>query len=393
MIEKIKSARKVAADFILDCRKSSSDFALMRNNTAGLFPRCMAVFCMQLLGNTDQLVAHRDLMGVALRKDLRAFFDQCQASDPTFEKPFMQALTFTLSALATIDLLKEDPLEDIVVPLLPKDVAAWLRNVGALEGRPQSGNLAMFIAVLLIHARDYLGTNTSQEIETWIDLHLKHMNRFGFWGQDVGMTHLQFQNGYHQYEILEYLDIENSKLAVAKQAVASLADWRGHFAPYPGGGGCFDYDAVFILTAGGGAVAPAIRELLERTAVAILSEQGVDGGFCESRCIRPRTPKNLWHFLRHVISAWSQPRLFGERLRYTVALQHPKHDLIHTHWSLRGRGWGESDLWDTWFRMLALARIDVALNPDSQLKWGFLNYPGLGYHLAAVTKGPEISHF
>ena len=30
--------------------------------------------------------------------------------------------------------------------------------------------------------------------------------------------------------------------------VLLMGDKSGQFAPYPGGGGCFDYDAVFILT-------------------------------------------------------------------------------------------------------------------------------------------------
>jgi hypothetical protein len=200
------------------------------------------------------------------------------------------------------------------------------------------------------------------------------MNSFGFWGRERGMTHLQFQNGYHQYEIFEYLRVSNPKLPAAKQAVAALTDSSGQFAPYPGGSGCFDYDAVFVLTAGGNVPDGGTHTLLEKTAGSILHEQGGDGGFCESRHVRPRTIANVQRFGRKVASAWNRPSLFVERLRYALTLQRPKHDEIHSHWGAEGRRWDESNLWDTWFRMLAFARIDVALNGDKALL-GLLPYP------------------
>jgi hypothetical protein len=194
------------------------------------------------------------------------------------------------------------------------------------------------------------------------------------------MTHLQFQNGYHQYEILEYLHVDNPKLPAARQAVATLADSSGHFAPYPGGSGCYDYDAVFVLTAGGSVRDERIRFLLDRTAGSILDQQGREGGFCESRHVRPRTIATVQKFGRQVASAWNRPPLFVERLRYALTLQRPKHDEIHTHWSADGRGWDESNLWDTYFRLLTLARIDTALNSGGALSWGFIPYPGIGHH-------------
>ena len=76
--------------------------------------------------------------------------------------------------------------------------------------------------------------------------------------------------------------------------------------------------------------------------------------------------------------------IFGEarieRLRQSVTLLRPKHNRIHTHWSQYSRRWNESDLWDSWFRMLTIARIDVALDPKKIVEWGFIDYPGIGFH-------------
>ena len=70
-----------------------------------------------------------------------------------------------------------------------------------------------------------------------------------------------------------------------------------------------------------------------------------------------------------------------ESLRQIFTLQRGKHNRIHTHWSQYSRGWGESDLWDSWFRMLALARIQCFLSHHSEIEqWGFINYPGIGFY-------------
>lgn len=345
-----------------------------------MFARATAVFAATLLGCIDELKGDRALLASKLRADLRTYFRNYEASRILAQKPPMQALTLTLSALAALGRLGEDPLADLIRPMLPVDVPAILDRVSALSGRPQSGNLAMCLAVVLIHADRFLGAHTDAAMKTWVDAHLACMNRYGFWGRDQGMTHLQFQNGYHQYEILEYLQVMNPKLSAAKQAVATLADSSGHFAPYPGGSGCYDYDAVFVLTAGGSEPDGHIRSLLETTAGSILYQQSDDGGFCESRDVRPRTIATVQKFSRQVASAWNRPPLFLERLRYALTLQRPKHDEVRSHWSADGRRWDESNLWDTYFRLLALARIDVALNGSRAVTWGFIPYPGIGHH-------------
>ena len=382
----MNAARAQAANFVKAAEIGKGDFALVHAGTPSLFARPTAVLAAVLLGGVDGLPGDRGVLASKLRADLRSYFQERRGGQTITDKPLMQALTLTLSALAALGSLQEDPLEDLIQPMLSVDVRAVLDEVGALHGRPQSGNLAMCLAVVLIHARRFLGVDTAAGLDTWVELHLAHMNRFGFWGRDQGMTHLQFQNGYHQYEMFEYLQVDNPKLSAAAQAVATLADSSGHFAPYPGGSSCYDYDAVFILTAGGSVPDAGIRSLLEKTAGSILHQQSEDGGFCESRHVRPRSIANAQRFSHQVVSAWNRPSLFVERLRYALTLQRPKHDEIHTHWSDDGRGWDESNLWDTYFRLLALARIDVALNGSRALPWGFLAYPGIGHHAQTVAE-------
>jgi hypothetical protein len=355
-------------------------FRLTTQSDISPYALCFALFGFQLMKEEDLLLEYVDERCDEMVSNLNSLNMKAiqNNDDLRINKPYLQLLTFTLSCFSLLGRIRDSRLEPFVVKMLPDDMAVYLDRIRCFDGAAGSGNLAMFMAILLIHARDYIGIDTQERIDTWCRLHLEKMNRFGFWGNAGSMTHLQFQNGYHQYEILDYLGLENQRASVAADSVASLADRDGHFAPYPGGGGCYDYDAVFLLTSAGPGKIEKHKALLLKTAETIRSEQNTDGGFCESLRIRPRSVGNMLRIIRHILDAHGAARI--ERLKYGLTLQRPKHDRIHTHWSHYSRRWNESDLWDSWFRMMTLARIDVALNPSNSANWGFVDYPGIGFH-------------
>ena len=373
----LNPVRHKLQDFVNACSSASLEFRLTPHADTSLYATCFAIYSLQLIRAIDRIEDPK-AMARHLQSGLRAI----RPRDPKDRqaKPYRQLLTFGLSALAILDELKNDPLEDLVGEQIDDNIKTTLLRAGVINGQAGSGNQAMFSAILMIHARDHLGMPVHAKLDEWIDIHIQHMNHFGFWGNPTGMTHLQFQNGYHQHEVLEYLGLDNPHLEQTLAAVRGLADHEGHFAPYPGGGGCYDYDAVFMLTPHGRVPDEATRRVLERTASTLLAEQNPDGGFCESLQVRPRSVAQLAGFVRHAWAARGNPDALRERLRYGLTLQRPKHNRIHTHWSRYSRGWNESDLWDSWFRMLALARIDVAMHPEHAGHWGFINYPGIGYH-------------
>ncbi len=367
------------AKFIDSCSTNNVSANLTPNADSSLYALCFKIFGLQLINDSEQLQLNKEQWDKLLRNGIKEFrLTQVANNELYRNKPYLQLLTFTLSALFILGTLKDDPLGDEVLPLLSFDVETVLREIGVFSGYAGTGNIAMFHCILLIHARDYLGQETQKELELWIRLHVDSLNQYGFWGKADSMSHLQFQNGYHQYEVLEYLNVDSVPWNKASDAVAGLADEDGHFAPYPGGGGCYDYDAVFLLTAAGADSIKKHSELLKTAKKTILSEQNDDGGFCESHYIRPRSLTNLKKTLNHVLAGEGRAKV--ERIRYGLTLLRPKNDRIHTHWSKYSRRWNESDLWDSWFRMLTIARIDVAFDPKKISEWGFIDYPGIGFH-------------
>ena len=358
--------------FIDSCYVNEKGYKLTKKSDISPYALCFAIFGKYLIGDDIFLERNKNLFNNLLRSNIVKKREECK-KNLCLSKPYLQLLTFTLSALKVLDTLEFDPLKDLTLEIISNDLIINLKNSGTYEGSPGTGNLAMFYGILLIHANEYLKINTSLEINLWVKHHIENMNINGFWGHANSKPYLQFQNGYHQYEVFDYLEtqinIDSTKIIV------QLADKLGHFAPYPGGGSCYDYDAIYMLTRDS---SMHNKKLLEKTLFSIINSRNFDYGFSESQFIRPLNANNLFAIIHHV--SLSNKFSFYERARICLALFRPKNNRISNHWTNYSREWSESNLWDSWFRMLAVARIRIYKNIDTIDNWGFINFPGIGYH-------------
>jgi hypothetical protein len=371
----IVEARELYLKFINSTNIGAYNFSLTTASESTSYARCFAIFGYGLI-LSDEIIINSIPLARLIRFDLDRLRNSLVESGTIlrFNKPYLQLLSFSLSALSILKRIDDDPLIDHVAPLINEHYLDDLFSKNVFNSFPQTGNYAMFVAILILHISKY--GNQKIELSQWEESHLKYMNQFGFWGRG-SMSHSQFQNGYHQYEIFEYLNTKSVPWEISADSVAGLADFAGHFAPYIGGGGCYDYDAIFLLTTNQKSIKKH-SELLKKTFQTLISEQNNDGGFCESKKIRPVSLSYIGESTKHVLSGKGMARL--ERFHQMLTLLRPKHNRIHTHWSKYSREWSESNLWDSWFRMLTIARIDVAFNPENAKHWGFINYPGIGFH-------------
>jgi len=369
----INNSIRKYSNFLDSFYSENLNFKLTKNSDISPFARCFWIFGMHLIGRGDHLKKNKDKLSRLIINDIRDL-KKSNNSDFLITKHYRQLVCFSLSALSILNYLDYDPLEDLIIELVPKSIKENLDYYGCFYGKEQSGNHAMFIAIFLLHLRKYLNISNESLIYEWVNYHLDSINSNGFWGTKKNITYLQFQNGYHQYEIFEYLKI---KPDVSIGKIERFADKLGQFSPYPGGGGCYDYDAIFLLTNYGR------HEVLIKTLITLLSIQNADGGFSESREIRPRSLRKIVNHIKFCFSNIQNTDMFFEKLRILISLQLPKNNTISTHWTNYSREWGESNLWDSWFRMLSIARIDMTTSQS--FSWGFINYPGIGYHYSLIN--------
>ncbi|MCP5463716.1 MAG: hypothetical protein H7A33_01695 [Deltaproteobacteria bacterium] len=381
LVTKINLAKTKARDFVCSCITEEALCRLTPKSETSPYALCFTIFLLNFLGDKEIITGQRELWDRKIRQTLKELKDSReQAGVPLkSDKVFLQLLTFSLSSLHLLGTLKQDPLAEIIEPLLPQNVSAELKEKGCLEGKAQSGNQAMFMAILLLHAKEHLGLQTDAKIQEWVSCHLDAMNEFGFWGKQKALTHLQFQNGYHQYEIFNYLNVDVPRLSKMSSNLIALADSYGHFAPYPGGGGCYDFDAIFLLTYPRLKQEDVSEQLLQKIAKQILLEQKENGGFAENVHLNALSPYFYLKVIRQLASS-NSILLLEERLKRTLSVLRPKNRRVHTHWTQYSRQWGEADLWDTWFRLQAIALIQKRLWPELKMQWGFIEYPGIGFH-------------
>lgn len=376
--------KKKVLNFVYSCKDISGQYKLTKTSDISDFGLPFAIFIFHLFDEKKHLLKFKDNYNYLLRLNIERAYALRSGivNEIIYDKYFLQLLCFTLSALRVLNTINNDPLPKYTLDLFNNIKAEdFLKNIGAFEGKAGSGNFAMFYAIVHIHKNTYLNQNSEQEINEWINLHLENMNKNGLWGEVHISPYIQFQNGYHQYEILNYLQKKGEFWNNCANLVLRLQDSDGQFSPYPGGGGCFDYDAIYFLTSKWNNLNLDPNVIFRKTTESIIDSINNDGGSAENLFIRPRTKKNLLKMLKHIFIGSNYG--LKARLITNLKLLSPKHDKLITHWP--SREWGESNLWDTWFRHLTVYRICNAFPYNFKASdYGysenaFIDYPGIGF--------------
>ncbi len=351
-------------------------FKLFKRSEVSPYARCFVIFIKYLTKQFNWLEKRKSKLIYDLNIDLNNYYENKISSniDWRYDKSFLQLFCFTLSSLNILDAQLNNKNLEILKKILDIKILESLEKKSVHKGISSSGNHSMFLAIFNIYSNNFLKSDRSKQIQEWLDFNCGSMNSNGFWGQNNKMDYLQFQNGYHQYEIFEYLKFEKVSWNIAAKNILLMSDKYGHFAPWPGGGACYDYDAVFMLTS---KFVNDIgqEDVLRKTLNSIIGEQNFDGGFCESTYMK----NNLWIKLVNIIKhIYSQPKhLWLWSLFINFNLIRYKHRYITTHWTQIQRKWEESNAWDTFFRLSTISRICNHLNLSEKDLFKINNFPGI----------------
>ncbi len=365
------------SDYFIDKLENSNGYKLFKRSEVSPFARCFVIFNKSLVKNFSWLEKRKKNLIKDLNNDLYKFYEKKLADDVDWlnDKSFLQLYCFTLSALNILNGELSSKNLGILDKILDVDIKKSLQKKGVHHGFSKSGNHSMFFAIFNIYANDFLKIDRLKQIHEWIKFNNESINSNGFWGKKINMDYLQFQNGYHQYEIFEYLKFDKVPWKLAAKNTLLMSDKIGHFAPWPGGGACYDYDAIFILTS------KFVNEfgqkdILIKTLKSIVKEQNLDGGFCESIYMKNKLWIKLSNITKHLFHQPSHIRFWS--LFINLNLLRNKHRHIITNWTQTHRNWDESNAWDTFFRLLAIYRICNRLNYSEKNLFKINNFPGIG---------------
>jgi hypothetical protein len=162
-----------------------------------------------------------------------------------------------------------------------------------------------------------------------------------------------------------------------------------------GGGHCDDLDAIDILVKFSMITSyrsEDVQQALLKAFDKLIMNQNIDGGFCYAKvpfyslsdwkyCFRLFLPiKNLDFKTR----LWMIMRKMGSQVLYPKV---KKWTWTYSSWKLMSCQVNQSDLWSTYFRLLAIALISSRYPEEFNKipEWKFRNY-GIGWHSLDIGK-------
>lgn len=354
-----------------------------------IFCTCFALYILDLFKETAKFSDDRRKSWISsiqgFQNEQYGWFEPEQYHHEDKERNRYQLTCFCLSALRILGAEPRIPLTFIEQWKTPDDVKKYLYDKGCHQGKPGSGNKAMFLAIFLTCEYERIKDGRLlDKMGAWFEFHDETQNRSGFWGPDLRSHYLHgLQNGLHQLAMYFYWDREIPRLNRIIDIALMSQDRDGFFSPTPGGEACHDYDAVHILTLARRATGyrkDQIAVCLNKAFDAILSVRNGDGGFCQSKA-KLAGPAD---FLRHIPAYFSggSPYLWYYRSRATLAAVLRAVNPTPTGWTREPRAPDQSNLWDTWFRCLALAEVAQTIDDGRMQDFRDVNFqeaPGLGW--------------
>jgi len=374
--------RKKVLHWLHSMQTGVTQFRMNSIADSTIFTSCFALFIFDILGETKKwLQEEKDLWirCITSYQDRESgYFIPDGYKGDLNAKTVQQLTCFCLSALEIFGASPNYKLSFLKKWHKPQDVYGYLNDIGCFEGRPTTGNMAMFLAIFLTYQYEKSGDRSTLElIDTWFHWHDKMQNKStGFWGRALSNRYyFGFQNAFHQFLVYDYWNrgIPNYERII--DTVLSLQDTDGYFAPTPGGWACYDYDAVHILSHAYRTTEyrrDDVEKSLKKAFDAIRFKQNIDGGFCQSK-EKPSSIIDLFSnrdfFLRNDASYLAYYRM---RKSLSIVLKGKRY--IHTDWTNKARLWKESSLWDTWLYCLCLAEISHTIDLGMRSTFNNVNF-------------------
>lgn len=371
--------------YLESVKVNTREYRFTKDGEANIYSSVIALYILDIFDEIKNLSESE-------RKDWVAYIQKFQNSktgcfepdtklDARKERNVLQLTTFCYSALG---ILGAEPLYDLPYKeeLLNADfVDHFLHQEKCLKGARGSGNMAMFLGIFITaHYEKSNNPDYLNALEKWFDLHDAHANVNGFWGENLEALYFNgVQNGFHQYVIYYYWNRAIKKNAEIEKVVMDIQDTTGHFAPFIGGAACEDYDAVHLILIlyrdARGNLPKQIRKALKKTYNALLKDLNEDGGFCQTK-MKPNkfNIRGVLFLLRNANFS-----IFKIKLRKTLGFILRGRDKIVVNWFRTPRNIDESNLWDTWFKVLTLAEIEAFLNIENE--FNFQEKIGLGHYI------------
>tara|TARA_B100001029_G_scaffold176902_1_gene180609 strand:+ start:1642 stop:2808 length:1167 start_codon:yes stop_codon:yes gene_type:complete len=296
-----------------------------------------------------------------------------------------QSTAFSLSAL---DILGEKPKFSFNFLDTYRDkkfLEEWICSLNWSNPWHES-NKIMFIMQFLSYENLCLNNKESKELIVFLLDILNNLidRKTGLWGTDKGASLFSaIAAAFHFYIFYQYFKKEIPCSNLVLDYTVSHQELDGLFHPLGGGGACEDLDSIYIITQ----LAKdkkAVKSCLLNAYNSIINLQLQDGGFCWAS--RPNFPMNYGLKYLNIFSSSFHFGMFKWIVKKNILgtfipIFKDGKQYSYSNWCMMKYNINESDSWSTWFRLLALAKIETIFPEfkDNDINFNFRPLPSLGY--------------
>ena len=387
MLSEGPEIRAAALRYLATLRRGPADYRMTEGLGGSLFTACFAYFVRHLLADAARAEDADVLAGAidAGQDPVTGSWTADRAgahADHTRAHVDWQLASFAESALAALGRPPAHPLRFLEPLHAPDAVRAYLDGLAWARNPWNSGNRALFLGSLLSSSTSPRGEGSgARAMEAWFEWHDRRARPSGFWGEGhrsdwyVGMG-----GAAHQYLVYHFHRREPPHLRAAVDRVLRMQYPDGRFWPVPGGGSCYELDALEVLAVGrawSDHRRDEIAEAARRATDVVLSSRNPDGGFCWAA--------RRWFDLPDAARAVVGPGDLRTRVWTLRALANAhllrREEARRTAWVEGAHPVGVSSVYDTWFRLLTLATASrLTSDPrTSGVAWTAVAAPNWGY--------------
>ncbi len=388
-----------ARRFLLGLARGDGTFRFSpATGASNLLSTCFALLALELLGELPRLALVerklvRDLIR-GLQRSSDGLFVDPRVVNSDLASHDASYLTHQLTDFALMALQALDGSPRYGLGFLKSFGPSWPRWLEALDWSDpwMASNRIMFLLDFLLFEQEHHSRDTRDDVTAILDwLDANQDPDTGLWCRGASASRVnQMAATYHFLHFYTYLDRQPHKLERIVDSTLPLQDADGLFTYAGGGGSCEDLDAVDLLcrcTFYTDHRRHDIEAALGRAYEALWRCQNHDGGFCWARRDRLSLRKLRDAVRPHLIQVSCQEfaRNFREKIANQLDVLLRPNALT---WAYSGVetmrvGLADADGWSTWFRLLAIAEIELTFPAISGVRkphWTMRAKPGIGFY-------------
>ena len=143
--------------YLIKSLTCDDEFRFTLKSSFSNFSLLFGIFGLNFCDEIDIIKNNREVWIKKIKLNIFKYYDERKIKSEIIilDKPFMQLLTFSLSALNILKVNNDKEIDNLINKVIPHNFIHYMDISGVKSGKPRTGNLAMFLAICFINNKYY----------------------------------------------------------------------------------------------------------------------------------------------------------------------------------------------------------------------------------------------